>query len=236
MPHLLIEAGFIILTMVSFGLLFSDIRRVVNKSPWLSSHKTKFNLFFLTSLVAWAMAVSLWSISGRMADFSIFPFNVIPVLVIPMITIVLFTFSKAAKEILILLPTEHLIRLQVFRVFVEVLLWALYLENQAPIQMTFEGRNFDVLSGLSAPVMAFLLTKGKLSKPVLVIWNIACLGLLINIVATAVLSMPGPLRVFFNEPSNTIVTRFPVSWLPGLLVPLAYGLHFLSLRQLYVRK
>lgn len=31
---------------------------------------------------------------------------------------------------------------------------------------------------------------------------------------------------------NYIVTYFPVSWLPGFLVPLAYYLHFLSLKQL----
>ena len=39
-------------------------------------------------------------------------------------------------------------------------------------------------------------------------------------------------RYFINEPANTIVTEFPIIWLPGFLVPLAYGLHFLSLRQL----
>jgi hypothetical protein len=47
--------------------------------------------------------------------------------------------------------------------------------------------------------------------------------------------MPTPFRVFMNEPSNTIVAKFPIVWLPALLVPLAYGLHFLSLRQ-YWRK
>jgi hypothetical protein len=35
-----------------------------------------------------------------------------------------------------------------------------------------------------------------------------------------------------NEPANTIVAVFPISWLPGLLVPLAYTLHIFSLKQL----
>jgi hypothetical protein len=35
-----------------------------------------------------------------------------------------------------------------------------------------------------------------------------------------------------NEPANLLVTKFPFIMLPGMLVPLAYGLHFLSLRQL----
>ncbi len=236
MTHLFIQTGFVILTLGSFAFLFSEIKRAVSQTEWPSKQKTKFISFFLVGLIVWTLFVSIWSISGRMGNFQIFPFNMMPVLVVPMIAIMAFTFSKAGKEILLQIPTGNIIRLQAFRFFVELLLWGLYLENQAPIQMTFEGRNLDVLSGISAPIIALLVTKGKIYKTGLVIWNILCLGLLINIVATAVLSMPSPFRVFMNEPSNTIVTQFPVSWLPGLLVPLAYGLHFLSLRQLLLRK
>ena len=64
------------------------------------------------------------------------------------------------------------------------------------------------------------------------VWNILCLMLLINIVTIALLSAPVPFRVFMNEPANTIVTTFPFIWLPALLVPLAYGLHILSVVQI----
>jgi hypothetical protein len=97
--------------------------------------------------------------------------------------------------------------------------------------MTFEGRNFDVVSGLTAIVIAILVTNKKISPSIVIAWNFLGLALLINIVAIAIMSMPTPFRVFMNEPANTIVTRFPVVWLPALLVPLAYGLHFLSFRQ-----
>jgi hypothetical protein len=236
MQHSLIKAGFILLTFGSFALLFLEIRKGVKNTEWSSSRKTKFISFFLVGLIVWTLFVSVWSISGQMGNFSIFPLNMLPVLVIPMVVILVFTFSAAGKEILVHIPTENIIRIQAFRFFVELLLLGLYLENQAPIQMTFEGRNWDILSGISAPIIAFLVLKGKISKAGLVIWNLACLGLLINIVAVAILSMPTPQRVFMNEPSNTIVTQFSISWLPGLLVPLAYGLHFLSLRQLFLKK
>lgn len=235
MQHSLIQAGFILLTVGSFTLLFLEIRKAVNKTEWSSSRKTKFNLSFLIGLIAWTLFVSIWSLGERMANFQNFPFNMMPILAVPLIAILVFTFSKVGREILTHIPTENIIKLQAFRFFVELLLWALYLENQAPIQMTFEGRNWDVLSGLSAPIIAFLLARGRLSKIGLIIWNIACLALLVNIVTIAILSMPTPLRTFMNEPSNTIVTQFPVSWLPGLLVPLAYGLHFMSLSQLSIK-
>jgi hypothetical protein len=234
MNHPIIQAGFIILTIASFTLLLVEIRKAVGKSEL--PNKSKTLSFFIISLLAWAIFVSAWSLTGRMSNFLIFPLNMLPILAVPMLAILAFTFSKTGKEILLVIPTENLVRLQAFRFFVELLLWALYLENQAPIQMTFEGRNFDVLSGISAPIISFLIAKRKISKTAVIIWNLACFALLVNIVATAILSMPTDLRIFMNEPSNTIVTLFPVSWLPGMLVPLAYGLHFLSLRQLYIKK
>ena len=130
------------------------------------------------------------------------------------------------------IPAKSLVSLQIFRVFVEILLWMSFLQNLLPVQMTFEGRNFDVLSGLTAPFAAYFLANNRIG---LVVWNILSLALLANILAVAVLSMPTPFRYFINEPSNTIVTTFPFIWLPGLLVPLAYGLSFLSIRQVAIQ-
>ena len=48
--------------------------------------------------------------------------------------------------------------------------------------------------------------------------------------------MPTPFRVFMKEPANTVVMKFPFILLPTFLVPLAYGLHFLSLRQLLMKR
>jgi hypothetical protein len=101
--------------------------------------------------------------------------------------------------------------------------------------MTFEGRNFDVLSGLTAPVIAWLVVRNKTSKTGLVAWNLICLAILINIIAIAILSTPSPIRVFMNEPANTIVTIFPVSLLPGFLAPFAFALHVFSLKQLSMK-
>jgi hypothetical protein len=155
---------------------------------------------------------------------------------VPLISIVWFTLSGTAKEILPHIPENELIRLQVFRIFVEILLWLLFVEKLLPVQMTFEGRNFDILAGITAPLVSYFVRQQKLSKTGIIIWNLLCLGLLINIVSVAIMSMPTPFQYFTNEPSNTIGNIFPVNWLPGLLVPLAYGLHFLSLRQQLLKR
>ena len=43
--------------------------------------------------------------------------------------------------------------------------------------------------------------------------------------------IPAPGGVFHNSPDSSLLTKFPFIYLPGLLVPLAYTLHILSLRQ-----
>jgi hypothetical protein len=206
---MLIGTGFILITIVFYGLFLRQVpsRRI---------------LFVLTG---WAIFLAIWSLSGIASRFDLAPLNLMPVLVIPLITILVFTFKTKT-----VIPQKSLIQLQVFRVFVELLLWALFIENLLPVQMTFEGRNWDVISGLTAPFAALFLQRSKWG---LAIWNIICLGLLINVMSIAVLSMPTPLRIFENEPANTIVTEFPFILLPGMLVPLAYGLSLLSLRQIF---
>jgi hypothetical protein len=231
----LAQAGFLVLTLVYFSILLSVIFKGCNATSWDESRKRNFKRKWVGGLVLWALFVSVWSFSGIMSDFTKFPFNFLPVIAIPLIAIVAITFSSSMTEVLQRIPSEKIIRLQTFRFFVEILLWALFVGNHIPIQMTFEGWNFDILSGISSIGIAWLLTRGMIGKQGIVMWNVVCLLLLINIVTIAILSTPSPVRLFMNDPANVAVTIFPISFLPGFLVPLAYMLHFFSLRQYAAR-
>jgi hypothetical protein len=105
--------------------------------------------------------------------------------------------------------------------------------------MTFEGRNFDIITGVTAVLLTTRLSSlvllNKLPRFAIILWNMMGLALLINFVAIAFLSMPTPFRYFMNEPANTIVTEFPISLLPAFLVPLAYMLHILSVRKAFIK-
>lgn len=229
------QLGFIALTVLFFYLLLKTFASALAKSSFSAERQKHVIRTLVITLLLWAILVSALSLLGVTGNFEIFPFNIAPLLVIPFISILVFTFSGTMREILANLHPSQLIRLQVFRVFVEILLWMLFIQHLLPVQMSFEGRNFDILSGLTAPLVAWLSNQNKLPKAILIIWNLVCLGLLINIVSIAILSMPVPFRYFTNEPSNTIVTVFPFIWLPTFLVPLAYLLHFFSLRQLFMK-
>jgi hypothetical protein len=229
-------SGFVAVTFIFYGWAFRTMQKGMDTAGFSSKRKRKTLRLPLLLLLVWILFISIFSIRGFFSDFSSVPPRMATIFIIPLITIIILTFSKTLKEILPHIPIQNIIRIQVFRVFVEMLLWMLLLQHLLPVEMTLEGRNFDILTGLTAPVVAWLIGRKKWSPALLIIWNIAGLVLVFNVMIIAILSMPTPFRVFMNEPSNTIVTTFPFIWLPGLLVPLAYGLHFFSIRQILLLK
>jgi uncharacterized membrane protein YhaH (DUF805 family) len=99
--------------------------------------------------------------------------------------------------------------------------------------MTFEGRNFDIIAGITSPFIAhFGFTKGRLNRQIILLWNIICLGLLLNIVVNALLSAPSSLQKFAFDQPNIAIVHFPFSWLPTFIVPVVLFGHLVSIRQL----
>jgi hypothetical protein len=125
--------------------------------------------------------------------------------------------------------------LHLVRIPVEIVLFWLFLQKQVPQLMTFEGRNFDILSGLTAPAIAYLGCKQlKWGRRLLLAWNCICLALLINIVVHAVLSAPFAFQQFAFEQPNVAILYFPFIWLPGFIVPVVLLSHLVVIRKLLI--
>ncbi|KUG06584.1 hypothetical protein [Solirubrum puertoriconensis] len=187
-------------------------------------------------LLLWLAVCAAVAGSGFLSDFNARPPRLMLVLPLPLLTAVWLARSEAVGRLLDAMPRAGLVALQSFRVLMEVVLWLLFVGGEIPVQMTFEGLNYDILTGLTAPIIAyFCFVRRSWPWQVAFGWNIAGLLILVNIVTIAFLSAPLPIRYFFNEPANTIVARFPMVWLPCFVVPLAYTLHVLSMRQLLRR-
>jgi hypothetical protein len=110
-----------------------------------------------------------------------------------------------------------------------------YEQGVIGVQMTWSGRNFDVVTGLGALVLGLWLWRRGEERPipsaVIWAWNLLGLGLLVNIVTIAILSMPTPVRAF-DGPPNTFVAEFPWVWLPTVMVTAALFGHLLVARRL----
>jgi hypothetical protein len=130
------------------------------------------------------------------------------------------------------LPLAVLVGVQGFRLPLELLMHRAYEEGLMPVQMSYEGPNWDVLTGASALVVAALLAAGRMPKWGVWLWNAAGFALLLNIVAISILSTPIPIRVFHNEPANVWITAFPFVWLPTVMVMAALVGHLIIFRRL----
>jgi hypothetical protein len=183
-------------------------------------------------LTAWLLLLGILSAWGFFSDFSRVPPRLTIALLTPLPVVLFFIRSRAGKQLLQQIQPQWLIYLQSFRILVEIGLWILVRNGSLPEQMSFEGRNFDILTGLFAfPVGYYCFVKKTWPPVVAMLYNIAGLVLLVNIVTISALSLPTPLRAFHNGPDSSLITTFPFIYLPGLLVPLAYTLHIFSLRQ-----
>lgn len=155
-------------------------------------------------------------------------------LVLPPILLItgLFTTSKG-RQFIDNLDTKTLTLLHTVRIPVEIVLFWLFVNKTVPELMTFEGRNFDILSGLTAPIIFYFgFIKKQLDRKIILIWNFICLGLLINIVANAILSAPFPFQKFAFDQPNIAVLYFPFNWLPSCVVPVVLLSHLATIRQI----
>jgi hypothetical protein len=144
---------------------------------------------------------------------------------------VLIVFSAIGARIADGIPLAAIVLLQSFRIAVEWVLHRLYLEGTVPMQMTWSGRNFDVVTGITGLLLGLALLRGKQAPRALVLgWNVLGIALLANIVVVAVLSTPALHR--FPDPPNLLPGTFPWVWLPSFLVQVALGSHLLVFRRL----
>ncbi len=184
-------------------------------------------------LLAWIALQGIISDSGFYTITDTVPprfvFLVLPALAV----VVLMMVSKSGKRFVDSLDTRWLTYLHVIRIPVEITLYLLFINKLVPALMTFEGTNFDIVSGITAPIIAYFgYTSKKLSKGILLGWNFLCLALLANIVITAVLCAPFPFQQLAFEQPNVGVLYFPFTWLPGFVVPMVLFAHLVSIRQL----
>jgi hypothetical protein len=153
------------------------------------------------------------------------------VLVLTVITLTI-TLSSLGRRVVAAAGLPVLVAYQAFRIPVEWLLHRLYQEGVVPVQMTYAGRNFDILTGVTAALLGIWLLRGGRSRGLVLVWNVLGLALLANIVTVAILSTPVPFRRFLDGPPNLLPSVVPYVWLPSFLVQLALAGHILVFRNL----
>jgi hypothetical protein len=174
--------------------------------------------------------------SGFYVDGYSLPPRFLLLLLPPILLVVVIAFSLKGKIFMDSLDLKQLTLIQSIRAGLELVLFFLYTAKAVPEIMTFEGRNFDIVSGLTAPFVYYYgFIKQRMSRTAMIAWNFIALGLALNIVITAILSAPTPLQQFGFDQPNIAVAYFPFTWLPSVVVPILIFSHFVSIRQLILK-
>jgi hypothetical protein len=221
-----VTALFIATTFLSLGLLY----RAFTKISMPVAQKVLWGSLAWLGLQGAVMATGFYLKTDTLPPR--FALAIVPTL----IAIAYFLSNKTSAHLVSQLSLKDLTLVHVCRIPVEIgLLW-LYQSHQIPKEMTFEGYNFDVFSGLSAlPIAWYVFQNDTIKRTPLLLWNIVCLILVCIIVAIAILSIATPIQKFGFEQPNVGVLKFPFGWLPAFIVPVVLFSHFAAIKRLLKR-
>lgn len=222
---LYINLVFIGCVVATFGFLYYAVK--------LTNKKSNLSVIILTFMAAWLFIVGLLTFKDFFLDFPGMPPHIFIFIGIAIITIISLFAVKRSRNFIGRMPITALTHIHIIRVPVEIVLWWLFLFGMVPEEITFQGMNHDIISGITAPFAAiFLLGQRSISRFAAVVWNVIALGLLINVVARAILNTP-----YFYDPTvvenpNIAIFYFPFIFLPLFVVPAVLFSHLASLYQL----
>jgi small-conductance mechanosensitive channel len=147
----------------------------------------------------------------------------------------LIAFGRSGTRVADHTPLWWLVGIQGFRLPLELAMHDMAAQGVMPSVMSYSGRNFDILTGATAIVVAFLVRWGVSGRRTVWLWNVCGLMLLVNVVGVALLATPVA-QYFGPDQLNIWVTYPPFVWLPAVMVTAALAGHLLVWRALATQK
>jgi hypothetical protein len=155
------------------------------------------------------------------------PFAILVVLILLIAFAI--AFSPFGTRLARYLPLGVLVAVQGFRLPLELAMHRVYERGIMPVQMSYSGRNLDVITGITALIVAALVWSGRAGRGLVMAWNLLGLALLANIIVVAILSTPR-FQYFGPDRLNVFVMYPPFVWLPAVMVLAALAGHLLIFR------
>ncbi len=228
----MLEAGHYILLAVILCIIGAGFYKAAQKDVFKGSGSNPFKGYVI-GMTLWIAYVSVMAGSGFLADFSLPPKFVLFIILPAFVIIGWFFTAKRNKTIITSFPIALTVYYQTFRIVVEILIWGMTKEGMAPELVSFEGRNFDILAGLSAPVIGYLAYQKKvLSHKSVIVWNFIGLLLLANIVSIFLTLVVKPDMWGYAEvPVSLEFPTLPYVFIAGAFMPTAVFMHIFSIKK-----
>jgi hypothetical protein len=227
----LLVGGFTTLPiLLGLGLVLASewAGRRLGESP---AARSRWALGTGLGLLLWLLLSGAAAASGVLRRFDAVPPPFAALLVAILAIGIVLACSRLGTRLIRGLPLAALVGYQVFRFPLELLMHRAYTEGLMPVQMSYSGRNFDILTGIGAGLLGLALLRWNVPRWMIWAWNLGGFVLLVNIVTVAILSTP-LFRWFGDDRLNVFVTYWPFVWLPAIMVVAALMGHIVVLRKL----
>lgn len=216
-PSILVDT-FFLLSLVAIRIFYKGLN---------------FGKLVIYILLGWFIVQGVLSYNDFYLTTDSFPPRFLLLMLPPLIMTIFIFFTKKGRSILDNINVEYLTYIHTIRIIVEIVFYELFLNHLMPREMTFEGRNFDIIIGITAPLVAFFGIRKKMLSPKLIIaWNVIGLLFLFNAVAHGILSAPTPFQKISMDQPNLAVFHYPFTYIVCLIVPIVYFSHFAVIRKL----
>jgi hypothetical protein len=193
---------------------------------------TKLTFFILI----WSLVHSILAYTGFYEKTDLIPPRFLLIL-IPVLLFIIFGLTKKRLNwITQKRRTDLSTFLHTIRIPVEIILFYLFMDKMLPELMTFKGRNFDILAGISAPLIGILWLKKIINRNALIIWNVFGLFLILFVFINGILSSELPIQIFGFEQPTKAINYFPFVLLPATIVPIVIYMHITDIIRLRKEK
>jgi hypothetical protein len=230
-PVSLGTTGAFVLVVVAVGVMWvagsAYAGRALGESaPQRRRHATWVALGFL----GWMAVVAAVTASGLTSDP---PTRAMPLFLAANLVAIAAALSPLGRRLAHGLPVAALVAYQGFRLPLEIVLHRMWREGALPVQMTWSGDNYDVVTGLAAIVLAAGLAWRGPSKPWVAAFSLLGLALLVRVASIAVLSGPFPWRAYSDGVPVLLVFELPWVFIVSVCVAGALAGHVVLLRWLW---
>jgi hypothetical protein len=227
----LVTAGFVVLPLLVAAGFVLACEWAAQRRGEPAGMRRRRTARVATAVLAWLAVTWLVAASGVLRRFDATPPPFAGLVLAILVVGIAVPCSPLGTLLVRGLPLWALVGFQVFRFPLELVMHRAYVEGVMPVQMSYSGFNYDIVTGITAGVLGAWLSRRRAPRWIVIAWNLLGFALLVNVVTIAIVSTP-VFRWFGDDRLNVFVTYPPFVWLPAILVPAALMGHILVWRRL----
>lgn len=227
---MMLPTGYILLTVTTVCFLLAIGVHAIQKTV---AQPNKTITKFISVMLLWQVYIFGVAQTDMLYDFSFPPKFALFFIVPSFLFTALFLIISTKKSWIAAIPIHWILLFQSVRIIVETLFLFSVSAGILNEEVTFDGYNFDMIIGLTAPFVALAYYKKWVVERFVIAWN--CIGILVlaSVIFVFMSSIYNPQLFGATEVLlPTAAAKYPYVLVAGFLMPVAVFLHFLSIVQL----